>query len=388
MTHTVVFEKAGFDSYRDIIEHANFVFSHAHGACEFKTMLPKTYGETPAMWPEHFVARENGRIRALVGLLPLNLRAGNEHLKLGFIGTVSVNPYERGRGFMKKCMAMAEEHARAEKMDLLALGGQRQRYGYFGFVKGGWHASYNVNRSNCRHALSNEDASGFDFVPFEKATESLPAVCALHESAPCTVARPEAHFSAIACSYYLSPLVILRNGSFAGYALTSQNRDHIHELRLADESLAGNVVKAYFAAFGVSEVQIRLAPHQRSLMPFFNRISENMTVQPDNMYRILDFERVAGAFLRLKLSIEGTLPEGVFNLGIRTEDSVRNLSLRVEGNTASARFTEDESDIILSESEAGDLLLSPMPHADLSRVPFFARAWLPLPVSIETADGF
>ena len=92
--------------------------------------------------------------------------------------------------------------------------------------------------------------------------------------------------------------------------------------------------------------------------------------------------------MRLKLSIEGTLPDGVFNLGIRMDSSVRNLCLCVEGNTASARFTDDESDIVLSESEACDLLLSPMPYADMSRVPFFARAWLPLPVSIEIADGF
>ena len=383
-----IFEKAYFEHYDDIIEHANFVFSHAHGSCEFKTMLPKSYSENPIMWPEHFVAREKDRIRALVGLLPMDLCVLNDHIKLGFIGTVSVNPYARGRGYMKKCMAMAEEHARAEGMDLLALGGQRQRYGYFGFEKGGFYASYTVNKSNCRHALSDADASGIRFVPFDEAKEYLPAACALHNSAPCTVARPEEHFAVISCSYYLAPLMILKDDAFIGYALTSQNRDHIQELRLADDSLASNIVKAYFAAFGVSDVQIRLAPHQKSLMPLFNRISENMTVQPDNMYRILNFDRVADAFLRLKLSIEGTLPDGVFNLGIRTDSSVRNLCLCVEGNTASARFTDDESDIVLSESEACDLLLSPMPYADMSRVPFFARAWLPLPVSIEIADGF
>ena len=181
-----IFEKAYFEHYDDIIEHANFVFSHAHGSCEFKTMLPKSYSENPIMWPEHFVAREKDRIRALVGLLTMDLCVLNDPVKLGFIGTVSVNPYARGRGYMKKCMAMAEEHARAEGMDLLALGGQRQRYGYFGFEKGGFYASYTVNKSNCRHALSDADVSGIRFVPLMKQQSIFPphARCTTAHRAP------------------------------------------------------------------------------------------------------------------------------------------------------------------------------------------------------------
>ena len=79
------------------------------------------------MWPEHFLARENGRIRGMVGLLPFNLRVLDETLKVGFIGTVSVHQYSRGMGHMKKSMAMSTQYAREHDIDFNMLGGQRQR---------------------------------------------------------------------------------------------------------------------------------------------------------------------------------------------------------------------------------------------------------------------
>ena len=123
----VKYSMATSADYDEIIEHANFVFSYAHCPHEFKTLIPKAYGEARTMWPEHFIARENGRIRGLVGLLPFEQRVLDERLTVGFIGTVSVHPYSRGMGHMKKCMAMSTEYAHTHGIDIMAVGGQRQR---------------------------------------------------------------------------------------------------------------------------------------------------------------------------------------------------------------------------------------------------------------------
>lgn len=140
MAEDIRFERATAADYDEIVEFANFVFSYAHEPHEFKTLISKAYGEDRTHWPIHFVARENGRIRGLVGLMPFPQRVLGETLQMGFIGTVSVHPYSRSKGYMKKLMAMTNDYARDNGFDLLALGRQRQRYEYYGYEPGGRHA--------------------------------------------------------------------------------------------------------------------------------------------------------------------------------------------------------------------------------------------------------
>ena len=60
-----------------------------------------------------------------------------------------------GRALMEGCIA----DARAKNDDLLFLGGQRQRYNYFGFEQAGMALSCSVGANNVRHALKNVSVS-------------------------------------------------------------------------------------------------------------------------------------------------------------------------------------------------------------------------------------
>ena len=139
-----------------LVDFINMVFSMAHCPHDFKTLEPKMYG-APGFAQHHFVAVENGLIRGVVGLMPMTLRVGEKRLKLGYIGSVSAHPYDKGAGHMKHCMALALDAARERGYDLLVLGGQRQRYQYFGFEQGGMSLRFAVNQRNIRHALGHID---------------------------------------------------------------------------------------------------------------------------------------------------------------------------------------------------------------------------------------
>ena len=67
--------------------------------------------------------------------VPLSLLVAGKPLRAAGIGTVSVHPYARGEGHMKKLMHMTLEECRENGADLAMLGGQRQRYEYFGFTQ-------------------------------------------------------------------------------------------------------------------------------------------------------------------------------------------------------------------------------------------------------------
>ena len=141
----------------DILDFINYVFSQAHRPHNFKTLLPKVYAHD-GFHRYHYVAVQDGKIRATVAVMPAFMPVGNnDMLKIGYVGSVSVHPYARGEGHMKKLMHMMLEDAEKEGYDLLALGGQRQRYQYFGFERGGAKLCFTVNQSNIRHALPNTE---------------------------------------------------------------------------------------------------------------------------------------------------------------------------------------------------------------------------------------
>ena len=155
----------------DVVDFANFVFSQAHRPHDFKTLLPKVYADGAPEIARHFVAVRGGRIRAMVADCLQELRVGDRTLRAGMVGTVSVHPYSRGEGHMKKLMAMMIDDAQQSGLDLLILGGQRQRYGYFGFDNFGCTPHYTLTDASVRHGCAGVDASG---ISFSELTEEKP----------------------------------------------------------------------------------------------------------------------------------------------------------------------------------------------------------------------
>ena len=130
------YRKAFRHEEADILDFINYVFSQAHRPHDFKRLLPKVYAHE-GFYRWHYVAVENGRIRGTVAVLPVEMPFGEgQSLKIGYVGSVSAHPYDKGAGHMKKLMQLMLEDTK-DQYDLLALGGRRQRYQYFGFECGG-----------------------------------------------------------------------------------------------------------------------------------------------------------------------------------------------------------------------------------------------------------
>ena len=386
MAEDILFERATAADYDEIVEFANFVFSYAHEPHEFKTLISKAYGEDRTHWPIHFVARENGRIRGLVGLMPFSQRVLDETLQMGFIGTVSVHPYSRSKGYMKKLMAMANDYARSHGFDLLALGGQRQRYEYYGYEPGGTMHALTITATNCRHALKDVEEDVISFAPFDSQRAQMDELFAIYESGAVAGARPREDFGQICGTWRNQPLAILMNGTIAGYLITSADYSHILELRLRSLEALYPAIKAYLASYAPQGVRIELPPHQTELLRPLLRICESASIEQNECFRIVNYARVARAYLLLKQRIEGGLPDGRFALGL-AEDGV-TLSLGVLRGEISCEITRDAPDILLSRLEAQNLLLAPTPFVDVSALPDCARRFFPLPVCIASADGF
>ena len=272
---------------QELIDFIDFVFSKAHRPHDFATLLPKLYGERGDAAQHHIVVREDGRIAATMVACPVTMHVcGQDVLTLG-IGSVSVHPRARGKGYMRLMMDALDQRAAETGAVLAVLGGQRQRYEYFGFEKTGLEMRAFLNTDNVRHALRDVDASSYALAPLTEAC--LPAAMALHAAQPCYCLRTEAAFLDVLRSWEAAPVAILREGQLIGYASVAGG--DVGELLLTDESHAPAALKLLCAQYG--ELTLHAAPWETERAALLTRVCESFQLRPDNQYKCYQPHRLS-----------------------------------------------------------------------------------------------
>ena len=122
------YRKALCGELPQIIEFIDMVFSLSGTPHDFASLVPKLYGNGKNTEPCHFLALEEGKIKAVVCSLPVTLRFGSRSLTCAAIGSVAVHPDSRGKGYMKRLMNDAIQDMKENHMALSCLTGLRQRY--------------------------------------------------------------------------------------------------------------------------------------------------------------------------------------------------------------------------------------------------------------------
>lgn len=361
----------------DIIDFANYVFSQAHVPHDFKKLLPKVYAdgvEGIEQW--HFLAKQNGKIRGMIACKPLTMHVLDKTLHYGSVGTVSVHPYSRGEGHMKVLMSLMIADSRAKNYDMLFLGGQRQRYNYFGFEQAGMAFSCSVSATNVRHALKNVDASGVTFSELtEERPEEVDYACRLSQTQLLHGERPRGEFLAIMHSWKSSCKLICVDGRMAGYIMGDGR-----ELVLEEENLLPRVLKALFEQEPAREsLSLFVPPFCTERARFLARLCEGVSVKPVELINVLNWKNVLEAFFLLKAGYT-TLEDG-------------EACVRVDNQTVTIRV----KDGVPAVTEGGENPTE-LEHLEAQRL-FFGveqtvlpdlryKNWLPLPFYISTADTF
>ncbi|MDO4739087.1 MAG: GNAT family N-acetyltransferase [Eubacteriales bacterium] len=373
------YRKARPDELGKVIDFINLVFSMAHEPHDFKELLPKAYGDGACAMPEHYIAIEDGRIEGLVGLWEGVQHVLGETIKTGVIGSVSAHPYAKGKGHMKACMTMALEDAKAKGIELLSLGGRRQRYEYFGFTQGGLGLHFGLGEDNFRHGMRAVDASPYTF---EEIGPFVAQAHALHAAQPVYAERGEADFALICRSWNKKATAILKNGAFAGY-LVGKFDEMITEMNLTDEADCEGVLKAWHLAHGSRRVEIAAPVWNKQRVRTLSKVAGSGRSGWIEMFRIENFAKIVRLWLSLKASY-ARLTDGRFVL----ETEGERIAIEVKDNVVSVQKTGDAPDAVFSRLQAQDLLLASLRWTDTDALPACVENWFPLPVSMYSADGF
>ena len=362
-----------------IIDFINYVFSQAHVPHDFKRLLPKVYGDEAPKGQEdfHFLALQDGQIVGCVALRPTTLFYGGEKLTCGFVGSVSVHPYHRGEGHMKRLMRDMLSYAREQQnYDMLILGGQRQRYEYFGFEKCGLLMRFDVSATNVRHALNDTDITGLEIC--ELTEDDVDFALELWRKRNVSSPRVRDTFMLDRRSWKNQPEIIRLDGERIGYRAGG-------ELLLTDEKYLPQVVKKLLTRDGTDRISFVAGLDQKERIAFLKDIAEYSSLGPQEMVRVLNWGKTLKLFLEFKHRYVCPIEDGCADIDIAGEGEFRIQVTRGEANVSKLSSPSGNGiklDLLSAEKAffgVAEMMLG------YEGIP---RSWLGLPFYMSEQDGF
>ncbi len=131
-----IVRRAQLPDREEVLSVVNSAFSRDEARpFDFLTILPYLF--EPERIADQLVRIENGRIVGCVGLYPYEVRVGGVSFSAAGVGQVGTLREARGRGVMTSLLKAACRDADAAGYDFCWLGGDRLRYGRFGWAPGG-----------------------------------------------------------------------------------------------------------------------------------------------------------------------------------------------------------------------------------------------------------
>ena len=393
-TDSLYFGRGTAEQFDEYIDFINYVFGFNGNEQDFPKLLPKLY--RPELNPagNSFIAMEDGKIKAAVGAFPGEIKVCGQTLKIIGIGNVSVHPYSRSKGYMKRLMTMAVDDMIAQGADLSALSGQRQRYNYFSYDYTGSVYNYTVDTTNLRHCYGNAPLTVTMTEVLPTDDEALDFIAALMAKSPYVAIRSREELYHILRSWEATPYIFTEDDRKVGYCVI-QGSAVTEIAALQDEDFPA-MVRAIVARLKRADFQ--LPDFQPGYARVLEGICSQLKITSKEMFSVLNYKRVLEAFLRLKTTYT-SLPDGELTVLIHGRAGDENLHLSVtdgviavEHIDAAASATDHAADITskntqleLSHLEAMRYFFSPDCVARRN-TPDFVKVWFPLPLWIYAAD--
>jgi predicted N-acetyltransferase YhbS len=370
--------------FEEAIDFLNLVFS-AHSPHDFATMLPSIYGPTDELMGCNYAIKTDGRIRAIVGLFPINLSVGNVPLRIAGIGGVSTHPGHRATGYMKSLMHHCVTEMKTQGYQLSWLGGQRQRYLYFGYESCGTKCIFTVSKTNLRHSF--DGASHVSFAPISSYDkERIAHATKLHNGQQLYCARSDQNFHDHLVGWHSKPYAALNShGKMIGYLVASTEGDLIAELCADSTDAAIEMVHGWVEEQTCEAVTVELHAVPDGLFYGLGRIGEHVRIRESGNWQVFDWAAVAEALLRLR-SQSCVLAQGTVTVGITGYGTLR---LTVDGDRIECVRSEEDGDVTCDGPTAKRLLFGPLSPSLVMRLPRQAvllESWCPLPLSLTRQD--
>lgn len=352
---------------------------------DFLSLLPKLYKEKYNPSYNNYIISEDGEIKAAVGLYPAQAFAAGRELRVGGIGNVAVTRDSRRKGYMSECLNDCIDIMKADGTVYSVLGGDRQRYGYFGFEPAGISACFSVNKRSLKHVLGKEIENHLTAKELTEAdVDLLEKIKALYETEPFHFIRPSDDILDILKSWKGKPYAAFDGDKFAGYFVLDCGAG-IMEARTAPETELLDLIICAMSVSGKDKAEISFPLYDTEYCEAMSKIYNSSSLRHSEMINILDYATFIEAFLAVKAQ-RTKLANGSLVMLIHGMNGDERLEVTVNGENVSVSKTEKPADVELEHREAIRFIAS-MYSEKRNRLPEFAASWFPVDFFAYSLDN-
>lgn len=381
----VIYRKAVPDDFPNILNFINMVFSMSHCPHNFRQLLPKLYEKGQEEKSIHYLALENEEIKACVCVLPITLCCEDKTITCATVGSVSVHPYSRGKGYMRKLMHIAIEDMKKSNISMSTLSGLRNRYQYYGYEKGGFVFQYCFTPDNFRHCREKFPKHKITLCQIQDTKNPLlTEIQAIQENQILFAKRNPSDFLAIMKSWNAKLYGILENQMCKGYVALQGNQ--ILEMRLTDKTLLFTSLEECLKESGSKELFLRILPYDTYLLKECTQLFESFTISLDDNYMIFDYPKILDFFLNVK-SKYTPLNSGSWDFTIKEQGTFRIQVSNGVPSVTQLKDLEGKSSFNFSSFESILALFAPNCSMGLPETKLPENCnWFPLPLALSPFD--
>lgn len=386
----------------EILDFANMVFSMSYGVTDFASLLPKAYSEPRCIILTHHMIKENNRIRALIDCYPLTMKLKGENgreLKAAYVGTVSVHPGARGRGYMIELMKRAEEDVVRQGCALMILDGDRHRYQYYGFERAGIRYRFQIETNNIRHCCTHIydkayiEAPAYRFELLEEQSPCLDYLYELYQRGNVT-ARSREDFWLCLQSYHAAAYAVLKGDRPVGYVNLSEDTKSILEFEIDGMQEFPKVIYDLMMDFDIAQIDISAGMDETDKIEQLQGMCDYCNVSMSHQIKILDYQAVLEFLFAWKQKY-CALVTGDYVVGVRDDKTgiTQNFLISVSGGQVRVSLTANAADMIFEKLEFVRILTTNLcfveyQKGEQSKIKNAPAGWFPLPFYLPEADTF
>ncbi|MCL2194451.1 MAG: GNAT family N-acetyltransferase [Oscillospiraceae bacterium] len=374
------------EEFAAIIDMLNVTFFTEDDPAEkrdFLRLLPKLYKEQYAPWDSNYCVFEDGRPVAAVGMYVSELHVAGHTLKLGGIGNVGVAPNSQGKGYMKLAMDAAMQAMRNQGCQLGELGGDRHRYRYWGFEKGGVCVDAQFSMINVKHSFGKgELAAEWSARPI--APQDIPQVQALIEGEALHIKHDSAALHDVLSSWREQPWALWCGDKLAGRFNRSWDDKQVLQVQLAPwvDSLEQPLRVILPLLPDDASIEVKIPLWRRDLLALAAPVTENMSLLTAGQFNVLDWQACLTALLDLQAQCK-TLLDGELTVRIAGYAADETLRVAVQNGVPSVTTSDGAPAKTMSHLDAMSYFLGLVCPARTCPV---AQNWFPLPMWLWSFD--
>lgn len=361
---------------KELIATLDDVFFSEEPHNNFMDLLPKLYKDKFNCGERNMILKENGVIKAAIGCFPLNAVAAGRKMKIMGIGNVAVAKDCRRKGYMIELMNDVMAWMIEEGYDYSLLGGQRQRYEYFGYTPAGNALRFEINIGNISRLRNGNTETTFTAREItEKDTDILAKTNELNETQPYHVIRNGEDVLDILRSWRSAPYAVYDGNDFKGY-FTTNCKGNLSEIKAINVDDLLDIFLCAMKTMECESVAFTAPVYDTALCSYMQKICCGMSVCHVEQINILNYTKFIEGFLAVKAQ-RMNLCGGTLNILIHGYKKDEKLAITVDGKNVTVTETDADPDFELNHLEATAFFAGQYSEKRLS-VPAFAQNWFPV----------